>query len=350
MRIDNSALTLFQRCPSAYYLRHAKGMTRRNQGAAPGFGQIIHEGLRDWYRGKSLAECEATIEASFALAQLPVEDWRDLGKAIETMRSYARTWGPPDQEAFRIVGAPHAPCVEVNFCLPTGLYLPCGLGWGDPIPNELTAQTGIAPRYRHHCLNHKKKDIHVFWEEADEAECCDCGQPKEPLEYGGVFDGLINPLGRLTVFEHKTTSVLGDGDYYFSQYETSGQITGYVWAARLLSGADVRHALINAIGLYKTKPAVCKRHPTFRNEWQLSVWLRDLWHECVEIRKCELSGHWPRRNGACSQYGSAPRCEFFDIHTSTAPEDEIRMLETDFIHQPWDFETKETVRQLRVLA
>lgn len=307
MKVDNFALTMHQACPRRYQQRMIDGYTLRRRSAALGFGGAFHAGIGEWYKFTHLPNDErlrlavAAIEGAWDNT-VPVDDYRTLGKCTTVMEEYSREY---QTENFTVVGAPERPIVEVTFTLPLGLWLPC--------TNEFCQ------------LRHQNFPTHEY--------CKGCGDAKEAIDYGGIFDGLVRFGDKVWVFEHKTTSQLGT--YYFNQFKPNNQVTGYIWAAGQLSGLDVAGAIINAIGVYKTGKTKFERQITTRNQqFDIEEWKLNVYDTCVEIRNHQMSGRYPQRTPSCTQYGL---CEFHQVCTLAQPEHRLKRLEQDYVRSEWDY-------------
>jgi hypothetical protein len=169
-----------------------------------------------------------------------------------------------------------------------------------------------------------------------ETICPRCGQDLEYIEYGGIFDGLVEFSGQVFVLEHKSTSVLGGT--YFNQFKPNNQVSGYIWASSKLSGKKVQGALVNAIGIYKAGKTKFEREMTSRSEVGIAEWKRNVQTTCAEIRFHERHGYWPLRTQACTLYGL---CEFHSIHVLEHPAEREKRLENLYIKNPWDYELRE---------
>lgn len=305
MKIDNFALTMHQTCPAKFDLRIQQNWSTRKRSGALGFGGCFHEGLKRWYRGEGLDAALGAIEETWP-QEMPVDDWRTKTKCLVTMEQYAKAY---PHEPFTVLGIESGnPMVEVSFTLDTGLHLSC-FKCG-PMAARLDVE-GI--------------------------ECCaQCLEPLEPIEYGGIFDTLVNASGQIYVLEHKSTSVLGA--YYFQQFKPNNQITGYTWAGSELTGKPVRGAIINAIGVYKSQATKFERSPTTRNAADISQWLRDVQAVCEEIQQHRRTGYFPRRTAACQLYGS---CEFHSVHVLSSETEQLKRLQNDYIREEWNYETRD---------
>lgn len=283
MKLDNFALSNHQACPAKYDLRIRQGWQIRHKSAALGFGTAIHAGLADLYRGGNRFTGLTAIRNAWPVSH-PVDDYRDLTKALTVFEEYCTEYS---HESFEVLGPP--PLIEIPFSI---LLTDAS---GNPV------------------LTDGGKEIH----------------------YGGIFDGLIEWAGQVYIFEHKTTSQLGD--YYFDQFKPNNQIDGYVWAARQLTGRPVGGALINAIGVYKVGKTKFKRQITSRTTAELDAWVVNIQASASEIEWHEKRGYWPMRKVSCTQFG---RCEYHSVHVLANPLDQQRRLETDYVLEPWDYERR----------
>lgn len=319
MKLDNFMLSTHQTCPSKFDLRFNENWTVRRKSAALGFGGAIHAGLAEWYRwgpnsgsrhvvsgnltnpNERLDRAINAIRDAFP-ADHPVDDYRTLGKCIEVMNDYARVY---PAESFRVLGLDEGkPMVEQTFCLLTGLYLSCFICGPD-----------------HH----------------DPAGVCpNCGEPLEAIEYGGIFDTLVDFQGQIYILEHKSTSMLGST--YPLQFKPNNQVTGYVWGASGLSGRPVSGTIVNAIGVYKSSATKFERFITSRNKTDIDEWLKDVRAVAEEIQHHRRTGYWPRRTAACTIYGT---CEYHGVHSLTTEFERQKRLESDYVKSNWNFEAPE---------
>lgn len=318
MKVDNFALTMHQACPAKYQLRIVEHWQRRSKGGALGFGAAIHAGLAEWYinQGKTDNQQRLAIATQAIVdawdENVPTDDWRTLSKCLATMAEYAREY---PSESWTIVGANmDRPIIEQTFTLATGMYLPCALSWiGDTTKDSCV-------------LMDLTEDIH-------EPICGNCGNEREPIEYGGIFDGLIEFGPTVNVLEHKSTSVMGDN--YFTQFKPNNQVAGYIWAGRQLSGLPVTGALVNGIGVYRKGKTKFARQLTTRDERDIETFLRNVYASCIDIKTHELTGYFPQRTGECvNKYG---RCEFHDVHTLSDVSWQRARLAQDYEQVEWDY-------------
>lgn len=320
MKIDNFALTTFESCPLKFKERIVEGWTSKRKTAALGFGGALHEGLAEWYRTHDKAKAVSVIHAVWP-QNVPSEDWRTEAKCIQTMVDYIKRY---PSETFHVVGAPDNPLIEITFTLDTGLRLSC--------PDCGPTVGAWAGRY-------VVVDNHVTLVDAHDC-CCNCGRELERIEYGGIFDGLVEFSGSVYILEHKTTSMMGS--YYFNQFKPNNQVSGYVWAAGLMSGQRVGGAIINAIGIYKASATKFEREITTRSPDAVAEWLNNLHWKCEMIQEAQRTGRWPMFTQSCTQYGL---CEFHSVHVLNTQNERDKMLDQQFVRDRWNFEAREGVKE-----
>lgn len=316
MKLDNFMLQMHQTCPAKYDLRINNNWTMRRKSAALGFGGALHAGLARWYSLSPSPSVQGNrnrldlsisdIERSWPVEH-PIDDFRSLGKCKDVMMDYASQY---PSESFKVLGLEEGkPMVEQTFTLMTGLYLSCfacGVDAGTP-------------------------------KEGDAANICpNCNDPLEPIEYGGIFDTLVDFSSQIFILEHKSTSVMGST--YFLQFRPNNQVTGYVWGASGLSGRRVSGTIVNAIGVYKASATKFERHITTRSPADIAEWLKNVKAVAEEIQHHKRTGFWPMRTAACTIYGT---CEFHNVHTLTTQIEREARLTNDYVKSKWDFERRE---------
>jgi hypothetical protein len=302
VKIDNFALTMHQTCPAKYDLRIRQGWSTRHKSGALGFGGALHAGMAVWYKTGSLELALLEIHNRWPEG-IPVDDFRTKEKCITVMIEYTRHY---PSEAFSVVGAADGnPMIEVPFTIDLERRIP----------------------FCSKCMKAQK------W---DATHCDACGEELEPIEYGGIFDGLIEFSRQVFVLEHKSTSVMGPS--YFNQFKPNNQISGYIWAGGELSGKDVAGAMVNAIGVYKSGATKFDREITSRSPLAIGTWKRNVQSVCAEIKYHEVTGHWPLRTNACTLYGL---CEFHSVHVLEHEAEQKKRLEVDYIQDRWDYELRE---------
>lgn len=306
MKLDNFALAGAQTCPLWYKTRIIDHWTPTGKSAALGAGGAIHSGLAAWYSTRDPEAAVAAIRSAWP-SDHPVDDYRTEEKCVKIMLEYMKNY---TFESFTVIPG----MVEIATTLPMGTYL--------PICNAC------------HADNQLQFDNPNVYDPSTN-ECSHCGADLEPLEYGGIFDTLIDFNGQVYILEHKTTSQLGPK--FFDQFKPNNQITGYVWLAKGLSGR-CDGALVNAIGIMKSSATKFERHFTTRNQQELDDWVRQVWVEATHIQRFQLTGEWPMRSKACTIYGG---CEFLQVHSMSDKDTQRQMLEQYYVQDPWEYEKRD---------
>lgn len=232
---------------------------------------------------------------------MPVDDYRTLQKCVEALMAYVKEY---PAETFKVVPG----MVEVAFTLSTGMYLSCF---------ECGSDAGV-------------------WNGEVPGVCENCGQPLELIEYGGIFDLLVEFSGAVYVVDHKTTSQMGGS--FFDQFRPNNQITGYTWAGRLLTGMRVGGALINAICVLKSSPCKFDRQISTRTDDEIAEWLVSVRQTCEQIQQCRRTGIWHMQTVNCTMYG---KCEFHQVHVLPHPKQRLAILEQEYVKSTWDYEGRD---------
>jgi len=287
-----------------------EGWTSRRKSGALGFGSCLHEGLATWYKTHDVSATLYAINDKWPEG-MPVDDFRTKEKCLTVMAEYIKNY---PTETWSVVGAPDHPVVEVPFTLDTGMFLPCAMC--GQVERQQTSVENVLGRF--------------------DGICAVCKENREAIEYGGIYDMLIEFGGKLFVVDHKTTSMMGSG--YFRQFKPNNQMTGYIWAASKLSGQAVSGALINAVGIYKVGKTKFEREITSRSPIAIDTWLQDVYTECCNIQYHKIHGHWPKRTNACTLYGL---CEYHSVHELDHPAEQEKLLEMSYVRDKWDYEMRD---------
>jgi hypothetical protein len=302
--IDNSAMEIFTRCPTAalYYLVHRRQAHARN--AALTFGGALHEGLAELLRGKGEAEQERAILDYFLHNPAPPDEYRTAPLALQVMNYYRLRQAMPDY-GWAILSDDYGPIIERPFELPLGVL-------------DINARLKL-PQWAQACL---VKAIHVAW--------------------SGKIDALAELCGKNRVIDHKTTSVAGDT--YTANFMISNQTLGYVWACQQLWPAlEIEGFCLNAIYLRRPLPgatSLIARGPRngapaldfFRAFYdyspeRLAEWERNSLTLAEDFIHCLVRGFFPMFTNSCiNKYG---KCQFHDICTLDNPTVREVMLASD---------------------
>jgi hypothetical protein len=319
VKIDNTALKLFQACPLKFKTRMVDHWTSRFKSGALGYGGAVHEGLKAWYQGEldgldvrqRVLAAEQAINDSWPVDH-PIDDYRTKSKAMELMASYIKEYM---QESFKVL------MVEVPFSYEIGRYILYCSNCGDE--------------------NGPKRTRLDTFEQEITSTCGNCGLDLEPIEYGGIFDTLVQygagSMSTIYILEHKTTSQLGG--LYFRQYDLDNQISGYTFGAQGATGKLVGGAIVNALCTTSSGKISFKREIIGRTTAQIERWRDDVAATCNEIKRCERNGHWRISSDHCmNKYGL---CEYQSVHVLANPDEQRRRLEVDYVREEWDFEKRD---------
>lgn len=297
--------------------------TSRYKSGALGYGGAIHEGLKAWYQGSldGLSVDERVDLARAAIAakwpeNQPSDDFRNLSKANELFQKYIAEY---PTESFKVL------MVEVPFSYEIGRYLL-------------------------HC-EHCHIDNHPYTpSEIPTSECWNCKKRLEAIEYGGIFDTLIQygtgNASTIYILEHKTTSQLGG--LYFRQYDIDNQVSGYNFGAQSATGKLVGGAVINALCTTSGGKISFKREIIGRTAADLERWRNDVAWTCNEIERSKRFDYYRVSSDHCmNKYGL---CEYQAVHVLSDPDEQRRRFEVDYVKEPWDFEHRDDKRSLPVLG
>lgn len=308
MRIDNTAHQLFLTCPAKFNLRMIQNWAPKKVSSALNAGKVLHSGLEEWYRSGNLVTSLQACRDAWP-AGIISDDFRNLEKVLSTLVSYTRKY---DAEPWKIVGAAEGdPQVECSFTVPTGFYL-------------------------NHCEACGFDNSGLEGWNGTQSQCANCGADLEPIEYGGIFDLLVEWAGTIYVVDHKTTTQFGQ--YYHTQWKPNNQITGYVWGAQQMSGRRVGGAVINVIAWYKASATKFDRHITTRDPADITAWLENVRQVANLIHRAKILNEFPMNTGSCTMYG---KCEYHRVHEMSDERQQRGMLQMYYEQRPWDFERRD---------
>lgn len=141
----------------------------------------------------------------------------------------------------------------------------------------------------------------------------------------GHMDRLVDYGGDYYVMDQKTTKGTV-GTYWFEQWGTDDQMSGYTFAGKIIYDMPVKGVIIDAaqiaVGFSRFE-----RGFTNRNGGQLDEWLDETLHNIEAHRLAYQENYWPRRNTSCNNYGG---CEFRSV-CSRAPSVREQFLKAKFV-------------------
>lgn len=123
------------------------------------------------------------------------------------------------------------------------------------------------------------------------------------LMFYGKLDLVVESMGEIVMYEHKTAKNMGS-----FIHEPNHQITGYMWLS-MADGRKLDGCCVNLLGVLKTKEAF-SRPNTHRSEDDYSEWLRMLTWTAEKITECTERDYYPIQSAGCFF------CEFKPLCTS----------------------------------
>lgn len=116
--LDSTTTETFKLCPRKFYYEHARKRVRSSPKPAADFGGALHAALEVRYAAgvgvptdTTKAAMHAAVDTAMQGIETPLEEWRTLARAHETVDLYNEAWGA---EPFMLLG------VEVPFAVPVG--------------------------------------------------------------------------------------------------------------------------------------------------------------------------------------------------------------------------------------
>lgn len=320
-------LSTYDTCALKYRETMEDHWSARFRGGALGYGQVVHEGLRVWYEGmmNHTPRPRAMEQAVQAIADgwpqdHPTDDFRTLERAQRLLLKHIETY---PIENFTVLA------VETPFLHPLGAWLDCQHSFviKDESDNAWKHQDPL-------------RDICPGFP-GPKGNCDICGKPCEPIEYGGIYDLLVQfgqgQMSTLYVVDHKTTSQLGPT--FFLQFKPNNQITGYCWGAEQMSDRKVAGAIINALCTTISGNMSFKRDFTNRDAADYAEFKTDVVTKCNMIVSHRLSGIWPKSTDQCQ--GKYGMCAFHSVHVLSDESERKQRRETDYVKRVWDFENRD---------
>lgn len=150
--------------------------------------------------------------------------------------------------------------------------------------------------------------------------------------FGGRMDELLEWNGKLWIRDYKTTSRMGST--YGEAFDPNNQITGYVWAARQLSGRPVSGVIVQTVYNTKNNGPEIHEHLVTRSQGIIDQWVETIEAELDEIERHLESDTWPMRTLACTDFGGCMFREACQQDHWTAIE---QWLQNHTIESVWDY-------------
>ena len=148
--------------------------------------------------------------------------------------------------------------------------------------------------------------------------------------YSGHIDKLATYNGLLYVVERKhTTGTLGS--QFFDRYTFSSQVSGYVFAGKVVFESPVQGAIIDATAVAVNSSSF-GRSVVNRVGSHLEEWMQDLGYWIKQIEECVREQHFPMNTESCSKYAG---CQYRQVCSKSKAVRELE-LETAFHREHWN--------------
>lgn len=292
---DNTRVSDYKTCPRKYYLRHKLDIVTDGTALPLVFGLSWHDAMDVVW-----AMCGKTENSN-----------EKIHKAA--LQKFVETWKEWDMD------------------FPVPMHLADKYGMRNPM---------VASEMLIHYIDQRRGFI---------AECeiiaieqpfaVDIFDDDTQIKYIGRFDKTVrHPQHGILLIEHKTTSAYakasGFRTDYIMSWSPNSQIDGYLHAAHMLFGKEVRGIWIDAALVHKTVHNKFRFIPMDRQFAQLDSWLhetrdwiRRIEHEAERDEEQEHIGGeaylgYPKNTGSCGNYGGCPYrdiCKFIVEPTNRNP-------------------------------
>jgi len=258
MKISNSRLDTYRRCPRKYWWTYVENLVTRRDSVPLIVGDAVHRGLAAHYTaGKT--DVEKAAKGAF-------DEVRAKGKWLEG---------------------------ELSDLAAQEEYVKKVLEWyKETYPTE--EWTVLAPEVQ----GHAQLGDHQFYFRTD---------------------GLVSWSGFVWVLEHKTTSAFGD--IFFKRFRNDGQISSYMWSVWKKGFDRPKGTIINAIRKSKKLDRVdFAREVVLRTEGQLNEYMIQVENECDAIEELKPSDkyYWIMHTHECVAFNRT--CEYLELCIKDRPE------------------------------
>lgn len=342
--IDNSMLELFTSCDRALEYNRIHRRILAEDKMALSFGSATHLALeyryQVWQNKQPDLLCDDAqgqiLTQYFNLHPCTLGDHRTLNFAIEVQKEYNNKFSLEEFQLLKYnepVVCAH--CKGAGFVTATT---------GQPIPNEPKEQDVISCLF---CEGSGK--VSTMVELPFSFHLCTLPHPHTgaPIRimYCGRIDLPVMWNDRLTIIDHKTTSLLGPS--FFEAAQMSSQQKGYCFAFQHLTGQQVKQYCINALRVRPEPKKVTDGSKAARAQWwdenlqrqrydvtqqQLDEWLHNTISLVEQLFFNYKRGHFPMKTSWCAKFG---KCAYFDV-CNLPMEQRMEMLSSGlFMDNKW---------------
>lgn len=302
--IDNSSTERFDTCArsSEYYLINRRESNKDKPALT--FGKIMHKLLQHRYNylDKSVIELMPELielaQAEFEKYTPPDGDYRNYGTAIDALQEYSIQY---PYESFEILNIDGKLANEVPFACPLAVLT---------INAEVLIQSSEGPVMVY------VANLHIVWK--------------------GKIDMVIKRGAQHYGMDHKSTSMMGPT--FFADFAISGQVYGYSWAIKQLSGIVVDGYTINGLGIRAPtksgKKLEFKRHTTPIYPELIDEWVHDTTHKIADFIEMARRGYFPKQTKWCA--GKYGMCEYHGVCTLAPNMRPLALSTNEFKNVTWD--------------
>lgn len=307
--LDNTSTEKFLQCPKQFYMYSVLG---RDNGPsdATGLGSAMHNALEHLYKGGTQEECLQVLLNYFTENPPEEGSWRTLDFAVSSFKIYYLRY-QQGLHAWNVLDYHGTPAVEIPFRLPFAEYQ-LDLKQGSTLATLL-----VRPDQRHQLPADGKILLKVF--------------------RAGKIDLVVSNEHGNWVVDHKTTSMVGST--FWSAFELSAQMRGYVWAAQHLFPELVfEGAMVNALICRKpTKTGVAHEfdwHPFPYTQEQITTWHDDQQHHLNRlIHTLFHTNQFPESPNHCSnKYGM---CSYHSVCNMSKQAQPIVLMSGQYSEKTW---------------
>lgn len=272
---DNSMISLFLRCPRAFYLRHQRGLVpadKTGDSLALLMGLYVHKALEEWYTN------------------------RDDTKAIKV---FSELFGPHEGQ----------PTISTKT--------------GKELSATYTVLFGcsLLSAYFEKYRDDNRKIVTLETPLAEEIS------PEVYL--AGRIDKIVQGPRCLVFVDYKTTKYIND-----FQINPNPQFMTYKHLTQQLTGEPVSGEL-DLLGVSKTKTTheLLRREPFDYSEWQMENWIQSTREHINNINRYIDRNIWPQ-TWKCTQYYKD--CFYRPLCTLPSPDAYEKLIETKYVEDYWD--------------
>ena len=282
---DNTRVSSYKKCPRKFYFRHRCHFTGKGTAPPLGFGSSWHEG-------------QDVIWTMYAREGAKENDDREVVDLA--YEAFMAKWEEEEM----------------------------------PDPNDMTAMASLGARTPGVA---KEMSWHYIQERRELMSQCEliaCEQPfavpiypdNADILYIGRLDKVVNWRDRISVVEHKTTSLYstkyGIRPAYLDTYSPNAQIDGYLHAIHMNHGDEAKSVLVDIALVHKQNHNIFKMLPIEKQFTMVDVWLNETQNWIERIMKEDwalqkespdnpIMCSFPKNDAACFDFGSM--CMYRDL-------------------------------------